>query len=57
MSFRLVSQQLNKSTAQLFQEISLDGVIPASSLNSYVIGGIVVVDIIGSVTVSIVGRL
>ena len=57
MSFRLVSQQLNKSTAQLLQEIPLNGVIPASSLNSYVIGGIVVVDIIGSVTVSIVGRL
>lgn len=57
MSFRLVSQQLNKSTAQLFQELPLDGVIPASSLNSHVIGGIVVVDIIGSVTVSIVGRL
>ena len=57
MSFRLFSQQFNKSTAQLLQEIPLDGVIPASSLNSHIIGGIVVVDIIGSVTVSIVCRL
>lgn len=57
MSFRLVSQQLNKSTAQLLQEIPLNGVIPASSLNSHVIGGIVIVDIVGCIAVSIVGRL
>ena len=54
MSFRLFSQQFNKSTAQLLQEIPLDGVIPASSLNSHVIGGIVIVDIVGRIAVSIV---
>lgn len=38
----------------MLQEIPLDGVIPASSLNGHVVCGVVVVDVIGSIAVSIV---
>lgn len=54
LSFMLHAQQFIKSTAQLLQEIPLNGVIPASSLNGHVVCGVVVVDVIGSIAVSIV---
>ena len=40
----LHAQQFIKSTAQLFQIIPLNRVIPASSLNGHVVCGVVVVD-------------
>ena len=56
LSFMIHAQQFIKSTAHLLQEIPLNGVIPASSLNEHVVCGVVVVDVIGSIAVSIVCR-